>query len=208
MKYSPADATPVLSSWNGPKRRLVVTGGALVWATSLDFAEIDVTDHSTLTTVPKQMSLTINTPLLDQDATSQVTVNSRGYGYDGTSDDRGGTAPGNKGSGLGAGGSHGGRGGDDDVTNNNSTLSGQTYDSATAPDLPGGGGGGSGDISGYDGEPGGGVLDLNVGKLQLAGTVSANGADSAGPTLVEQAIYGNSSSGGRRPRASQGPSTP
>jgi hypothetical protein len=194
--YAPPDATPVLPSWSGPKRRLVVTGEALVWATSLRFAEVDVLDGSTVTTPLGQMFLNISAPLLDVDATSQVTVDTRGYGYDGKRDDRGGSAPGLKGSGLAAGGSHGGRGGNDDITNNNATLSGPTYDSASDPDLPGGGGGGSGNVTGYDGNPGGGVLTLDVGTLELAGTVSANGQDSAGPTSVEPASYGRGGSGG------------
>jgi hypothetical protein len=194
--YAPPDATPVPPAWGSPERRLVITGGALVWATRLDFGEIDVLDGSTLTTPPGQVRLSITTPVLDVDGTSQVTVNTRGYAGDGTGDDRGGTAPGIRGSGVQSGGSHGGKGGNDDVANNNSTLSGPTYDSATDPDLPGGGGGGSGDISGYDGNPGGGVLDLQVGSLKLDGVVSSNGSDSEGPTTVQQAVYDNDNGAG------------
>ena len=40
------------------------------------------------------------------------------------------------------------------------------------------------------------MLDLNVGTLQLDGTVSANGTDSMGPTASEESIYDNNGAGG------------
>ena len=195
LYYSPPDATPIAPAWSGPKRRLVVTNEALVWATTLDFAEIDVTKGSTITSPPKSMYLTIATPVLEVDATSRVSMDTRGYQGNAKHNDGGGSAPGVKGS-AGAGGSHGGLGGPNYWEK---TKAGATYDSSTDPGLPGGGGGGdaSGNFSGnYDGNPGGGVLDLNVGTLQLDGTVSANGTDSIGPTASEESIYDNNGAGG------------
>jgi hypothetical protein len=196
LYYSPPDATPVAPEWGGPKRRLVVTNEALVWATKLSFAEIDVTNGSTITAPPSKMYLTIGTPVLKIDATSHVSMDTRGYLGNGHHNDGGASAPGVQGSGPGAGGSHGGLGGPNHWEK---TKAGATYDSSTDPHLPGGGGGGdaSGNFSGtYDGNPGGGVLDLNVGTLQLDGTVSANGTDSMGPTATEEAIYDNNGAGG------------
>jgi hypothetical protein len=196
LYYSPPDATPIAPGWGGAKRRLVVTNEALVWATTLNFAEIDVTDGSTITSPPREMYLNIGTPVLEVDATSHVSMDTRGYQGNGKHNDGGGSAPGAKGSGPGAGGSHGGLGGPNVWEK---TKGGVTYDSSTDPSLPGGGGGGgaSGNFSGnYDGNPGGGVLDLKVGTLQLDGTVSANGTDSMGPTATEEAVYDNNGAGG------------
>jgi hypothetical protein len=197
LYYAPPDATPLLTAWNDPKRRLVVTGDADVWATKLDYGEIDVTGHSTITTPPGQMFLDVTTQTLDIDATSEVTVDTRGYGWDGSGNDKGGSAPGATLSADGAGGSHGGRGGQAGSSDDNVPISGSTYDSASDPHLPGAGGsGGAGpDGTGADVDPGGGVLDVKVGTLELAGALSADGADNQGPTAVEPAIYINSASG-------------
>jgi hypothetical protein len=205
--YAPPDATPVPDAWSGPMRKLVVTGGALVWATNPHFGEIDVLDGSTLTTPLLQKRLSLSASVLNVDRTSRVTVDTRGFGYDGTSDDKGATAHGKTRSGIGAGGSHGGKGGENSVGSfNKPPRGGSTYDSMTNPNLPGAGGSGAGnnvakspnDVTGYDGAPGGGVLDLKVGKLQLDGVLSADGADTDGPTAVEQAVYshGEGSGGG------------
>jgi len=194
--YPPPDATPVLAAWSDPKRKLVITGEALVWATSLDYGEIDVLDDSMLTTPPGQMTLTITSPMLTIDATSQVTVATRGYAGDGKQDGRGGTAKGATTSGPGSGGSHGGRGGNNQTLNANTTVSGSTYDSVQDPQLPGGGGGAGASGPGSYSNPGGGVLNLQVGTLHLDGLLSANGQDSEGPTAVDQAVYDNSAGGG------------
>lgn len=133
-----------------------------------------------------------------------MTVDTRGFGYDGTSDDKGATAHGKTRSGLGAGGSHGGKGGANSLGGfGKPPQGGSTYDSMH---LSGAGGSGAGnnvartpnDVTGYDGAPGGGVLDLKVGKLELDGVLSADGADTDGPTATEQAVsnHGEGSGGG------------
>ncbi|HEX6904370.1 MAG TPA: carboxypeptidase regulatory-like domain-containing protein [Thermoanaerobaculia bacterium] len=98
------------------------------------------------------------------------TLDVTGLGYPGgTASHTAGYAPeGMTGAAASAGGGHGGRG--------NLTGAGGVYDSVYAPKLAGGGGG----YSNSPGGAGGGVVWIEAGELELAGTILAKGATACG----------------------------
>lgn len=186
--YPPPDGTPLANSWSSTKRHLVITGEARVYGRKLDYKRIDVDRGATLTTgidgskqqIPSE--LTVKAGVLSVDRTSRVSLTGRGLagGSGDSSDSRGGAPPGRRPSTLAHGGSHGGAGGGSSLPGG---QSGSTYDSVSKPSLPGGGG--AADPEGYDGNPGGGVLDVTASELLLAGTISADGESGEGPTRID-----------------------
>jgi hypothetical protein len=191
--YPPPDGTPIANAWSSPQRRLLITGEARVYGEKLEYGEIAMTDGAVLTAgianaaLPIPKKLTVKAGTLSVDDTSQVTMSGRGYaGGDGeTGVGPGEAAPGQTPSTEGHGGSHAGVGGATSAFENPGPVSGSTYDSVEAPDLPGGGGGGGED----PGTPGGGVLDVTAGRLVLNGRFAADGENGAGPTALEPAPF-------------------
>jgi hypothetical protein len=190
--FPPPDGTPLLNAWSSPKRHLVITGQARVYGRTVRFKQIDVSRGATLTTgidgttnaIPNKLSVTAGQ--LGVDRTSRITMTGRGLegGSSQSSSGAGGAVHGQTASTLGHGGSHGGAGGS---AVDSTGHSGSTYDSMHAPSQPGGGGAGIPGTS--DGSPGGGVLDINVGTLVLAGVIAADGESGDGPTAAEPAPH-------------------
>jgi hypothetical protein len=100
-------------------------------------------------------------------------VLSAGYGTNGVGTPGGGDVFGA----TGAGGGHGGLGGN----SSRDAAGGVSYGSMTQPTHLGSGGGGSGNAN-YNGVAGGGAIKLNVGELQVDGSILANGADAVSGT--------------------------
>ncbi len=120
--------------------------------------------------------------MLAVDRTSKITMTGRGLpgGSSQTLSGSGGAVPGAGASTLAHGGSHGGAGGSSNI---NDGHTGSTYDNPQHPSKPGGGGGA--EPGSAEGNPGGGVLDINGGTLLLAGLISADGLSGDGPTPLE-----------------------
>jgi len=183
--FPPEDGTPIPAAWDNPKRALVVTNGARVYASSLKFGAITAQFGSEITTPPGTSTLNITASTLTVDSSSRVDVSDRGYAGGKASntkgDGAGGAPKGIKAATGGYGGAHGGLGG--------STLqpakgdhAGAIYDSAAHPVLPGGGGAA---VGADDGLPGGGVIIIHAASLTLLGVIAANGASTEGPTKTD-----------------------
>jgi hypothetical protein len=193
--YPPPDGTPIADGWSNAKRRLIVTGEARAYAHDLDYTEVDVNDGGTLTAgiggadAPIPDTLSIDASKLDVDSSGRVDMTGRGFagGSSQTAHGIAGAAPGQTASNFGHGGSHGGVGGATSATDPPQYHSGSTYDDPQAPSLPGGGGGGL-PLS-AEGNPGGGVLDVDVHSLTLDGVLAADGESSDGPTAIEPAPF-------------------
>jgi hypothetical protein len=190
--YPPPDGTPLRSAWNDAKRQLIITGEARAYATKLHYKEIDLSHGATLTpgidgtNHPIPSTLAIQAVKLSVASRSLVTVTGRGLrgGSSQSSSAPGGAVKGATSSTGAHGGSHGGAGGGSQV---NGARTGSTYDSKRHPSQPGGGGGGA--FLSAEGNPGGGVLDIQVGALILNGVVAADGESADGPTPSEPAPH-------------------
>jgi hypothetical protein len=204
--YPPPDGTPIADSWGSPQRKLVLTGEARGYGTSPNFGEIDVLDGADLTSEFTNQTLAVTAGTLKVDASSRIDMSGRGFGggaagFD-ANDLNGGaaqTAAGQAPSVIQAGGSHGGAGGLAWPANYvlENSRAGATYDDPQNPSLPGGGGAGGFDTE--TGNPGGGVLDVTAGTLQLDGALSADGEDGGGATAADPTMfshYGGAGAGG------------
>ncbi len=186
--YPPPDGTPIDLTWSSQQRKLVLTGEARAYAGALSFGEIDVLGGSDLTTEFSLRKLDVTAGALNVDADSRIDMTGRGYaggspGYD-DSEPEGGAAeaaPGQTPAVRDYGGSHGGAGGAPSgyLHPESGDRPSSTYDDPQNPALPGGGGAGNSDSA--TGNPGGGVLDVNAGTLQLDGLLAADGEDNNGP---------------------------
>ncbi len=181
--FPATDGTPLPAGWSGPARNLIIRHGARVYATSAEFANITIEDHSTLTAPFGARSLTVRA--LDElhvDATSRIDMSGRGYAGGRTSPEVAAeTAPGATPASGTYGGSHGGVGGNVEGEG----QPGSTYDNPAAPSLPGGGGGAA-ECAGAgikeSGSFGGGVLDVSAATLNLEGEIAADGQNTNAPT--------------------------
>ena len=196
--YPSPDGTPIPDSWGSSKRKLVISGEARVYASAPDFGEIDIEHGSTLTTSPFAKGhsvLKVKAGTLEVDATSQITVEGRGYAGGRLHDGKGAAPAGTRGASAGYGGSHAGVGGTID-TNGGAvppgSKGGATYGSATNPKESGGGGGGGDD---YPGNPGGGVLEITAGTLDLDGKLAADGQETAGPMPFDPTVFDHQDAG-------------
>jgi hypothetical protein len=185
LSYPADDGTPLPIAWNNPKRALIVADGAVGYGTTLNYGSITLKSGSRLTTLFGTQHLSLTAPTITVDKTSRIDVSDRGYAggnpNDSAHDYVGKTAPGKKAATGGFGGSHGGAGGANSQPEG-LDHAGATYDSVTAPALPGGGGAG---IYPYTGIPGGGVIILHATTLSLAGVITANGGSTEGPTSAD-----------------------
>jgi hypothetical protein len=185
LSYPTDDGTPLPVSWNNAKRALILANGAVGYGTTLNYGSITLKNGSRLTTLFGTQHLSLTAPTITVDKTSRIDVSDRGYSGgspgDSAHDYAGKTAPGKTAATGGFGGSHGGAGGANSQPGTGDHA-GATYDSVTAPDLPGGGGAGS---YPYMGIPGGGVITLYATTLSLAGVIAANGGSTEGPTSAD-----------------------
>ena len=185
LSYPTDDGTPLPIAWNNPKRALIVADGAVGYGTTLNYGAITLKNGSRLTTLFGTQRLSLTAPTISVDKTSRIDVSDRGYAggnpNDSAHDYVGKTAPGKTAATGGFGGSHGGVGGANSQPEG-PDHAGATYDSVTAPALPGGGGAG---LYPYTGIPGGGVIILHATTLSLAGVIAANGGSTEGPTSTD-----------------------
>ncbi len=207
--YPPPDGTPIEDSWGSSGRRLVLSGEARVYAHTLEFGEIDVTEGSTLTTPPSDpidladSSLGLATNRLIVGPTSQVSVSGRGY-EGGDEHDENGYGAGQTAAGIEPatqqfGGSHGGVGGSDVLSGGSrreGAHAGGTYDDPEHPTSPGAGGAADAEPSGAHGNPGGGALEIEAQSIDDEGVISADGQSSAGPTVAEPTPFDRSTGDG------------
>jgi hypothetical protein len=167
--------------------------------------------NNSILTVPG--SLTIHATYIDIKAGSQITAD--GFGLAGGT----GNDPGQSGRGLGGGlggdaagenytggcggggGGGGGEGGDGGECENNNSGGTAVY----SLDEKGAGGGGGGDwketgyptlSTGGDGGYGGGVIRLDASTVNIAGTISADGADGKGSAQFGSKFHGGGGGGG------------
>jgi hypothetical protein len=198
--YPVADGTPLQPLWNNRHRRLVLSGQARVYATTVNYGEITLSRGSVLTTMggkPNQ-TLRVTADKLVVDATSRIDMSGRGAAG-GTVDNpnglgTGGAVKGQTPSNDGYGGSYAGAGGKPATDHIDGSV-GSSYGSRTDPTQSGGGG--AADPSGEDpGNPGGGVLDVTATTLTLNGVIAANGGGSEGPTVSDPATYGQDGGAG------------
>jgi hypothetical protein len=182
LSYPTDDGTPLATSWNNPKRALILANGAVGYGTTLNYGSIMLRNGSRLTTAFGTKSLSVTAPVITVDKTSRIDLSDRGYSggspNDSAHDYAGKTAAGKTAPTGGFGGSHGGAGGANGQPGPRDHA-GATYDSVTSPALPGGGGAG---LYPYMGIPGGGVLILHATTLNLSGVIAANGGSTEGPT--------------------------
>ena len=199
----PPDGTPIGITWSSRQRRLVLAGEARGYASVLDFGEIDVLGGSDLTTEYGGRRLDLRAGALKVDATSRVDMSSRGYGggepgYNDSEPEGGAaeTAPGQSPAVRSYGGSHGGAGGAPSgyLYPEYGDRPGSTYDDPQNPALPGGGGAGGWDTA--PGNPGGGVLNVSAGSLQLDGLLAADGSNNNGPTADDPTPFSRTGGAG------------
>jgi hypothetical protein len=202
--YPPPDGTPIGVTWSSPHRKLVLAGEARGYGSVLEFGEVDVLGGSDLTGDLGGHKLKLTAGKLAVDAASRVDMSSRGYaggrpGYDYYSEPDGGaaeTAPGQSPAVREYGGSHGGAGGAPTgyIRPEYGDLPSSTYDDPQNPTLPGGGGAGGWDTA--DGNPGGGVLEISAGTLQLDGLLAADGGSNNGPTADDPTPFSRTGGAG------------
>lgn len=172
---SPRGETPIADSISSPNRILVVRNGGLAVGSRLRLSAIEVVNGGILSTLPGTHRLDLTANTLHVDRSSRIDLTGRGLF---------GIPNGVQGSGptLGGGGSHGGKGG---LGAQNSKV-GPTYDSRDHPSQPGGVGG---SLDQGSGAPGGGVVFITAGTLQLDGRVMVNGLDTNGPTVETPSVF-------------------
>jgi hypothetical protein len=196
--YPMADGTPIPNGWSASNRELLVTNGARVYATTLNFGHLSVTGGAEVTTPPGSTTLTVGAKLLVVGPGGRIDVNGRGYAggddADTAHDAAGATAPGVVPATNLYGGSHGGIGGA--PLDGSSGHRGATYDDPKNPHLPGAGGGGYAGFDSGGATRGGGVLLVTATTVTLDGSLLADGQDGVGPNLYDWSTLDLTDGGG------------